>query len=396
MLRCVSFRAPFCTALCAFGAVLGFVGTGFVGSGASAQERDAAATSTLTWVYEHALALEARADVETAAELFEVYAEACLENPTADLEPDAPCAHSARALMRAFEFRQTLGDLDAAALDAATFRQHFLYAEPRRAIQIGVRLARMYIERGQTSAAILEIETLERAHGVSPGVRIVTLGLRAQLAERAGDKIREARTWRRVERIWQAGQATLARDGVVPGRWVRESVAAGRLSRAQPLVDRFLATRPPRLTRVRSDVTWWRRVSAWLTRSRRRLVMARHALEQVYELGSPEHSVAVAGLIGELYTRQMQVYESLELPHEELLFAIASGGQSRPGYEQARSHFETCLAWASHHTVADRWAQRCAQGLAELDPVLFPMQAELHGSAAHRTPSRALPPGLEE
>ena len=161
-------------------------------------------------------------------------------------------------------------------------------------------------------------------------------------------------------------------------------------------MERFLETRAPQLRGVRSDARWWSRVSAWRARSRRRLALARHALEQVYELGSVRHSVIAAGRIGEMYSRQADVHASLTAPERELLLAIARDGADRPGYDEARSHFEACVAWASHNGVAPSWAERCERGLNALDPESYPLQAELHGEASYHPVASALPPGVSE
>ncbi len=86
---------------------------------ASAQAPDE--TPSLTWVLERASVLDAQADYVPAAELYEVYAEACLGTATALLERGAPCRETGRALMRAFELRRALGHFDAARLDASRF-----------------------------------------------------------------------------------------------------------------------------------------------------------------------------------------------------------------------------------------------------------------------------------
>ncbi|MCA9605639.1 MAG: hypothetical protein KC619_08600 [Myxococcales bacterium] len=367
---------------------------------ASAQEAeppDEDETPSLTWVLERAEVLDGQADYGAAAELYEVYAEACLDTATAALERGAPCTRTDEALMRAFELRRALGQAAQADADAARFRQHFFYAQPRRALQIGYQVARMHLEAGRSDAALAELDELDAAYPAPPARQaIVSDGLRAVIATREGDRALAARLWRRVEHRWDEDRLDVEVDGPVPMAWVQATVAEGRLVRAQPLVERYFATRPPVLRGVRSDSVWWSRVSSWLQRSRRRLVLARLALERVYELGSVEHSVIAAAHIGEMYGRQADVHDSLSLPEAEVLVALAREGQQRPGYQEARAHFETCVAWAANHGVASAWADRCARGLNALDPETFPLSAELHAPAAHLPLSPALPPGLED
>lgn len=354
-------------------------------------------TPSLTWVLERAEALDAQADYAPAAELYEVYAEACLETATAALERGAPCARTDEALMRAFELRRALGHATQASANAARFREHFFYAQPRQALQIGYRVARMHLEAGRSAAALAELDQLDAAYPSPPARQaIVSDGLRAVIATTRGEPGSAAQLWRRVERRWDEDRADVEADGPVPIEWVRATVAEGRLARAQPLVDRYLATRAPSLRGVRSDRTWWNRVSSWSHRSRRRLVLARLALERVYELGSVQHSIMAAAQIGEMYARQVEVHDSLSIPSDEVLLVIVGEGEQRPGYRDARAHFETCVAWAANHGVGASWAERCARGLNELDPVTFPLSAELHGPAAYHALSPALPPGLED
>jgi len=354
-------------------------------------------TPSLTWVLERAEELDSQADYVPASELYEVYAEACLDTATAALETGSPCFQTGRALERAFELRRALGDLDAASRNAAHLREHFLYAEPRRALQVGYQVARMHFAAGDLDEATDELDGLGRLHPhASARQALVFDALRAEIAATRGRRGTSTRAWRRVERRWERDRAAIEVDGSMPITWVREAVAEGRLQRAQPQVDRFLATRAPRLRGVRSDARWWSRVSAWLTRSRRRLALARHGLERVYELGSVRHSVIAAARIGEMYGRQADVHTSLSLPDHDLLLALARDGANRPGYDEARSHFETCLAWSANNGVASTWAERCERGLNDLDPEVYPMQAELHGEASYHPVARALPLGVED
>lgn len=362
---------------------------------ASAQDADD--TPSLTWVIERAQALDAQTDYVPAAELYEVYAEACLETATAAIERGEPCAATDEALARAFELRAALGQADAASRDAARFRDHFVYAQPRRALQLGYEVARMHLEAGRYEAASAELDDLDRSYPDAPARQaVVSDGLRAVIASRRGDRAQAAQMWRRVERRWDEDREAIEADGPVPIEWVRATVAEGRLVRAQPLVDRYFATRAPQLRGVRSDASWWSRVSSWLTRSRRSLVLARLALERVYELGSVHHSVMAAAHIGEMYGHQADVHDSLSIPDQEYLLALAREGEHRPGYDEARSHFETCVAWASNNGVAPAWAERCTRGLHALDPESYPLSAELHGDASYHPVSMALPPGVED
>ncbi|MBX3269729.1 MAG: hypothetical protein KF729_05690 [Sandaracinaceae bacterium] len=352
-------------------------------------------TPSLTWALERARSLDAQVDYEPAAELYEVYADACLATPTAALERGAPCAHTGEALGRAFELRRALGHSARAATNAARFREHFLYAEPRRALEIAYGVVQLHVEAGRTDEALALLDALDET-AAGPRQAIVTDGLRATIAAARGEAGLAAHRWRRVERRWQAERAALEAEGPIPLEWVRATVAEGRLARARPAVERYFATRAPHLRGVRSDAVWWTRVSSWATRSRRRLVLARLALEQVYELGSVRHSVIAAATIGEMYGRQAEVHGSLSIPADEALLALARDGEHRPGYVEARSHLEVCVAWAARDGVAPAWAERCAARLHALDPEAFPDAAELHGSAALPALSPALPPGIEE
>jgi len=363
---------------------------------ASAQA-EADETSSLTWVLERARALDAQADYGPAADLYEVYAEACLDDSTAQAERGDPCADTGAALMRAFELRRALSQPEAATRDAQRFRAHFLYARPREALQVGYQVARMHIDGRRYLQALRALDAIDASFDAAPARQaIVSDGLRAVIAGAVDRPDAAARLWRRVERRAEADRAAIEADGPVPIEWVQDAIAEARLVRAQPFVDRYFATRPPHLRGVRSDRRWWQRVSAWLVRSRRRLALARHALERVYEVGSARHSVVAAARIGEMYGHQLDVHASLSLPDDESLWVVTTGGDDRPGYDEARTHFETCVAWAAHHAVASRWASRCEEGLNRLDPASYPMQAELHGEAGYHPTAAALPPGVRE
>jgi len=362
----------------------------------AAAQADADETSTLTWVLERARSLDAQTDYGPAADLYEVYAEACLEDAAVQAERGDPCAETDEALMRAFELRRALNEPEAATRDADRFRAHFLYARPREALQVGYQVARMHIDGGRYLDALRELDSIDASFDAAPARQaIVSDGLRAVIAGAVDRPDAAAQLWRRVERRAEADHEAIEADGPVPIEWVRDAIAEARLVRAQPFVDRYFETRPPRLRGVRSDRRWWQRVSAWLVRSRRRLALARHALERVYEVGSARHSVIAAARIGEMYGRQLDVHASLSLPEDESLWVVSTGGDDRPGYDEARAHFETCVAWAAHHAVAPAWAARCEEGLNRLDPASYPMQAELHGEAGYHPTSTALPPGVQ-
>jgi hypothetical protein len=117
-------------------------------------------------------------------------------------------------------------------------------------------------------------------------------------------------------------------------------------------------------------------------------------LERVYELGSPRHSVIAAARIGEMYGHRADLHAALRLPDSDWIRTVVNGGEEHPGYEEARAHLETCVTWSRHHGVAREWAERCEERLHHLDPHRYPMPAELHGTAAYRPVSHALPAGL--
>lgn len=349
-------------------------------------------TPSLTWVLERARALDGQADYVPAAELYEVYAEACIDTATAVLERGSPCDETDGALARAFELRRALGDVRRAAHDAELYGTHFLYAQPRRALQVRYQMVRMHLEGGDLDAAEETLDTID-ATGSSPSPRqeIISHGLRALIATGRGQTDRATRAWRRVERLWRRDADAIAAGGPIPLDWVREGVAEARLTRAETFVARYFASPRPQLRGVRTDSRWWAVVSRWLLRSRRRLALARVALERVYELGSVRHSVIAAARIGELYVHVEQVHSSLRIPDNPVLRALVGEGIPRPGYDEARSHFETCVAWASYHNVAPDWGERCEERLHALDPYAYPMRAELHGDATYHPVSRALP-----
>ncbi len=356
-----------------------------------------APTSALAARYANARRLDGQTEYEAAATAFEGYAEACLASSTAVLHDGEPCAATGPALERAFVLRRALGHRERASQDAEAYVAHFLYAEPRAAIRVRYEVARMFLEAGELAHATAAIEALGRTRDAPVGLTLVADGLRAQVAHRRGEARVAARAWRRVERGWAAHQAELELGGAVPARWVREAVAEGRLLRAERSVDRYLAVRGVRRSRIDDPARWWSEVmSPWLVRSRRRLLIARAELERVYELGSPRHSVIAAARIGEMYEHRADLHAELELPDSDVLRALVSGGDASVGYDTAREHLETCVRWASHHGVAREWAERCEAHLHALDPERYPRAAELYRESPFLPVAHAPPPDVDE
>lgn len=334
-----------------------------------------------------ARALDAHTDYERAAGAYEAYTRTCLAEPTALLAEGEPCAPAGRTLQRAMDLRQALGHRERAARDAELYVAHFLYARPREAIRVRFTVARMYLEAGELTRATEAIEGLAGTHPDAPeGLSLVVEALRARVAHARGNTEQAERHWRRVERDF-AGEA-LRDDGAVPTGWVREAVAEGRLLRAEHAVERYLAVRAPR-AQGGDRARWWSRVlTPWLVRSRRRLAVARAALERVYEMGSPRHSVIAAARIGEMYEHQADLHAALDIRDDALNLIV----NPEPGVDQARAHLETCVRWASHHGVARDWASRCEQRLHALDPVAYPQQAELFRQSPFLPVAHAPPP----
>lgn len=353
-------------------------------------------TPSLTWVIERARALDAEADYVPAAELYEVYAEACLDTATAVLERGSPCDEIDEALARAFELRRALGDRLAAAHDAEMFGVHFLYANPRRAMQVRYQVVRMQLDADELDAAEATLDDIDAStEGPSARQAVVADGFRALIAAARGEMSVAMRAWRRLDARYQRDRAAIEEDGPVPLEWVIDAVAEARLVRAETLAERFFEMRTPRAHSGQDDARWWSTVSPWLTRSRRRLVLARVAMERVYELGSVRHSVIAAARIGELYTHQADMLSALQMPPSETLRALVGEGLPRPGYDEARAHFEICVAWAARNGVARDWSERCIDGLHALDPHSYPLQAELVGEALYHPASQALPHAVE-
>jgi tetratricopeptide (TPR) repeat protein len=323
-----------------------------------------------------------RTEYARALTLYESYARGCLALSTAVLAREQPCADVARALERGFELAWALDDAPVAERLALAYVDHLLYAEPRRAMRIGYDLARMHLEAGRLEEAEVALDRWIELHPSPPvGHAILVDGARARIAMASGQAHRGASLWRRVERRYERERGELEPDGSLPPSLVAHVVAEGRLARADGYVQRFLATRAPRMRGV-GEERWMRAITPWLVRTQRRLLLARMELERVYELGSPRHSVIAAARIGEMYGHAADVYAELRFP-EEWARVWVTRGVERPGYDEALSHLETCVRWSHHHGVARTWAQRCERALNELDPERFPLPAELHGQAAY-------------
>ena len=340
-----------------------------------------------------AAAEQARADFRTAALLLEQYVESCLATPTAVLDPSQACAGASEALARAVELRRALGDADQAARDADRFLDAYVYAEPRLAIEIAYRIALLHSDAGRLAEAERALERFAALHPDPPaGQAIVLDAALARLADQRGDARRATRLWARVERRWRAERVDLEDGSAVRLGWVREAVAEGRLARAEERFRQFLALRAPEPPDDDLGAWWTRAMSPWIVRMQRRLLLTRMEYERVWELGSPRHSVAAAGRIGQLYQVLDDLYSDLPETSSEWLRYRIHGGEDRPGYFLARQHFETCVEWASHHGVEPEWSERCARGLHALDPARYPLAAELHGSTSY-APSLFVEPG---
>ncbi len=332
---------------------------------------------------ERARAADARADHAVAVSLYRELGRACLTRPTAVL--DSPCAVLPAALSRAFELAHALGDVAAAEDIAGVFREHLLYAHPREAMRVGYELVRMRLEAGDLEAAEDALDTWQRLDpDPVPAAAILADALRARIAAAGGHATRAAHYRRRVDRRFRDVRDQLTDEGPIPLRTVREAVAEARLLGAEPFVERFLASRAPRAARARDAEELWRRViTPWRVRTERRLLLARMALERVYELGSPAHSVVAAARIGEMYEHLAELHDALPLPDDEWFRVLVRRGEDRPGYDEALAHLETCVRWAHHHGVAPSWARRCEESLHTLDPRRYPLPDELAGQASY-------------
>lgn len=358
---------------------------------ASAQEEPFAA------VLAHARSEDARTEYASAVVLYEAYANGCLGQPTAVLQPGQPCADLAAALERSFELARALGDLASAERIAALYVQHLLYAEPRAAMRVGYDLARMHLEAGRLERADAALARwIELTPNPPVGHAILVDAMRARIATAVGRTTRASMHWRRVERRYANDRDQLADDGAVSIDLVHEAVAEGRLIRAQQYVMRFLATEHPRARGVSDEQLWQRVVSPWHQRTQRRLILARLELERVYEMGSPRHSIVAAALIGEMYAHLASLDASLDLlPLTDYQLAELRRGEPVMGYSQAREHLETCMTWSNHHGLLPQWARRCEASLHALDPDRFPLPSELHGTASYRPISLAVPPSID-
>ncbi|MFK7985577.1 MAG: hypothetical protein AB8I08_06060 [Sandaracinaceae bacterium] len=342
--------------------------------------------------FEEAESRAALFDLEGAAARYEQYAAACL----ADSTPDGVCDRTDRALENAFRLRRVLGQRDAADRAARDHVMHFLYARPRASLRLGLARVNMHLDAEDPGRAEEALEALTTMLPDPPPAQgIVTDALRARIASLSGHPRRAAMHWRRVERRFSRTAEVIDPDGPVPMAWVNEAVAEGRLVRAQSAVTRYLATRPPRARRVADPERWWQTtMSPWLVRQRRRLLMARMELERVYELGSPRHSVMAVARIGELYGHQAALHQALDLPENDWVRTLVHEGLDRPGYDQARSHYQTCVRWSAHHEVASEWSLRCQAALRDLDPEEHPAALELHGTASYLPVSDAPAPSV--
>ncbi len=349
------------------------------------------AASALPAILERARAADSGTDYAAALDGYREYGERCLAMTTAVLER---CADAPAALSRAFELARALGDASAAERVASLFTEQLLYAEPRESIRIGYELARMPLEAERLDRAEDALERWDRLFRDSaPGQQILADALRARIALASGRDRRAAMYWRRADRAFDETREDITADGPIPIALVKEAVAEARLLRAEPLVERFLATRAPRVGRARNAEDLWRHVlSPRRVRTERRLLLARMELERVYELGSPRHSVIAAARIGEMYGHLADMHESMPLPDDEWIRMLAHHGQDHPGYDEALTHLETCVTWAHHHAVAPRWARRCEEALHTLDPQRYPVPEELSGHAEYLPISIAPPP----
>ncbi|MGE0784084.1 MAG: hypothetical protein AB7S26_00250 [Sandaracinaceae bacterium] len=326
-----------------------------------------------------ARAHDARTEYDEASRAYQRFAEACTASVTSMLSGAGPCGQTSIALRRAFELARALGQRERAERLAEIYANEFLYAEPREVIAIRHDVVAMYLDARDADRAQSALTRLTATHpDAVPGMEVVALAYQARIDTARGREARATRAWRAVERAWQRVQTSIDEDSPVPLAWVREAVAQGRLLRAERAVERFLAIRRPRSGPIEERQDWWRNVmSPWLVRSQRRLLIARAELERVYELGSPRHSIIAAARIGEMYERQAELHQGLELPDDDYIRIIVGGGELVRGYDQARTHLETCMSWATHHGVALDWAARCEEHLHRLDPTRYPQQAEL-------------------
>ncbi len=338
-----------------------------------------------------AQARDAQTDYGAAVAAYEEYARRCFALRTAALEQ--PCAEVAIALERAFTLAVALGDADTSERVAHAYSDHLLYAQPRVTMRIGYELARMHIQAGRHRDADAALDRWIHLHPDPPvGHAILVDALRARSALLSGREQRAAALFRRVERRYASERDELGPDASVSMELVQDAVAEARLMRAQTYVRRFLATGLPADLSTHDANRWWLQVlTPWRVRVERRLLLARLELERVYELGSPRHSVIAAALIGELYAHYAALHSTMTLPNDELIVAFVRRGEQAPGYDEARAHFEICVSWSHHHGVAGRWARRCEERLHALDPVAYPLAAELHGHASYRPLSPASP-----
>ncbi len=340
---------------------------------------------------ERARAEDARTEYHVALALYEAHAQRCLASPTAVLESEGPCAEAGPALLRAFELARGLADFGAAERVARLYTEHMLYAQPREALRVGYELAMLHLDAGRLDEASAAVERWLALFADPPSEQAtIADALRGRIAVLRGRTHQAAIFFRRAERRYAAEPPEA--ESPIPPELVREAVAEARLARAEPLVERFLATDAPRNGAGGDREAWWRRViTPWRVRVQRRLLLARMELERVYELGSPRHSVIAAARIGEMYGHLAELHASIPSPGDEWLQMLLREGQQRPGYDEALTHFQTCVSWAHHHGVAPRWARRCEERLHALDPQRYPLTAELAGSPGYMPVTYAVP-----
>ncbi|MGF1469402.1 MAG: hypothetical protein ACFCGT_25055 [Sandaracinaceae bacterium] len=314
---------------------------------------------------------EERVAFPEAASLYERYVARCIELPLADLAPDGPCAHIAFALERAFQLRRALGHVEEADADAVAYELYFLYARPRAALRIAYERVRLNLDAGRVEPARAAVAAFEArgGRGAPRGHGLVAAGLAARLAALTGDRPAATDAWRDLDRAFRLRHPLPGDEDLVPWIWVAREVAEARVQAAEAHFARFQRVRPPRSPRDDETVEGYvrRTLTPWLVRLRRKLLRARHAFEEVYELGSPAHSVVSAARIGELYRHLGDLHGDLPLQGGFMSYVIREG-EDRPGLDMAVSHLETCIRWATTHAVAPRWAARCEEELAELSP----------------------------
>ena len=333
---------------------------------AAAAAQGAPDAATLAEPYEVGRRLLAAADPRGAAERFERYARACAE-AAAVLAEGEPCAEAAPALARAFELRAALGDVAEAREDAEAMSRHFLYSHPRVAMGVALHLAELDLRAARWTDAVAALRRFEREHRDAPAaLRLLALADLSRAHRARGRRARAERCARRVERLWDEAREELTAEPPDVRERVRAAVAGARLARAEERYRAFLAAGP---------ALGHYRARAWVSRTRRRLLLARRAFERVWEVGSAAESVAAAARIGQMYRvygERMAVFPNGAGVGFEVY--LLRGGEDSPGYETARAHLETCVQWSAHHRVPG-WSERCEAELHALDPQRYPPPA---------------------